>query len=73
MAACGTVSAIGNDPDLDNLVMVIDTNACGRVMTGFAYATRETHLFGPPGPADNWNATTWTFESVSEDGQGCLD
>ena len=71
-AACGVKSAINVDPDIDNLIMVIDTNACGRVMTGFAYATRETNVFGPPS-RDNWNATTWAFESVSEDGNGCID
>jgi len=74
--ACETGSAIGNDPDIDNLIMVIDTNACGRVMDGRAYATRELNLFGNPSPTeptDNWNATTWSFESISADGNGCID
>lgn len=76
--ACGSGTAINNDPDIDNLIMQIDTNECGRVVSGFAYATREKNLFGNPSPSeptDNWNATTWAFQNVDDEGEGgaCLD
>jgi hypothetical protein len=44
-------------------------------VSGFAYATRETHVFGVVPEINNWAATTWTFEKVDDEGEGgeCVD
>jgi hypothetical protein len=56
------------DGDIDNLLMVIDTNECGRVLTGRAIATREADLVGfGPQAVDAYNATTWTFQTGPDD------
>ena len=56
------------DGDIDNLLMVFDTNECGRVLTGRAIATREADLVGIGASViDAYNATTWTFQTGPDD------
>jgi hypothetical protein len=60
--------SIGVDPDIDNLTMFISTDGAGKILKGFAFASREFdittigNLFGgPDGITDSMNYTTWTF------------
>jgi hypothetical protein len=58
--------------DIDNLLMVFDTNECGRVLTGRAIATRQARLaFADP---DAYTATTWVFQNrETDEGVVCED
>ena len=73
--ACDGGSAINNAPDIDNLIMVVETNECGRVLSGFAYATRESTVESPFGQLNSWNATTWVFQNRDDEDEGgaCFD
>jgi hypothetical protein len=67
-AACDTPLSPLVNGDIDNLLMVFDTNECGRVLAGRAIATREADLVGFPQQVnDAYTATTWTFQTGPDD------
>jgi hypothetical protein len=80
-SACASASNMLNDPDLDNLIMVISTNGSGDVVSGNAYAVRQGDRWSGPGGLlgfdDEFSATVWTLaisgDQTDTDNDGLAD
>ncbi len=80
-SACANAANMINDPDLDNLLMLIATDSSGDVVSVTAFAVRGGDLMlgpaAPLGPNDSFAATVWTLakspDLTDSDGDGIAD